>query len=273
MESGVPKAKGLESSMWAKVYHRPYNHSNRFETPRARSYTPPPTTSSTLYANGIVSTGPKSNSTTAALSPLQLFQRFEQACQRLRWKFIDLQNSYARATNPEEAGFTASDAERNFKVDFYEFYAWIEQTLVLVLRIFDVVIPRGEGNGTRGSANHTFHHNVLMAFEDEGNPLHPVLGVGDVHHALWKAKELRNRWKDASEGKQTPPLKMYDLSWVVGQILGGLELGYGLAMVKVQEDMARAAVNGAEDGSTGQTMPGGQDESWDWMVEAMDWES
>lgn len=269
MDATAPKSKGLQSSIWAQAHLRPYNDAPRYNN-RARSYTPPPVASSTASTNGLSTAAPKSGSTT--LSPLQSFQRFEQACQRLRWKFIDLQSSYRRATNPEEAGFTPTDAERNFKVDFHEFYMWIEQALVLLLRIFDVTVPRGEG-GIRGFANHAYHHNVLSAFDDEENPLHAALGTGDVHHALWKAKELRNRWKDAAEGKETPPLKMYDLSWVVGQILGGLELAYGLAGMKVQEDMARQATLGLQETNNGHPNIGGPDESWDWMVETMDWES
>ena len=115
---------------------------------------------------------------------------------------------------------------------------------------------------------HAYHHNVLTALGDEENPLHGVLGRGDVYHALWKAKELRNRWKDAAgEGDGdmvTPPTRMYDLRWILGQILGGLEAAYGLARERVY-------AGGAEMMDGEQERPG---EGWEWMVEeAMDWEA
>ncbi|CAG9942235.1 unnamed protein product, partial [Clonostachys rosea f. rosea IK726] len=152
---------------------------------------------------------------------------------------IDLDNAWRRAQSPGEGGWTPEHAEGNFKVDFYEFYAWIEQALVLLQRIFG----------------------------EEGNPLRGVLGSGEVRHALWKAKELRNRWKDAAAGeKETPPLRMYDLSWIVGNILGGLEAAYRVAAGKVRE------LEEAEKGGSAEATV--EDQGWDWMVEdSMDWEA
>ena len=165
---------------------------------------------------------------------------------------------------PEEFGFTRMDAERNFKVDFHEFYMWIEQAIVLLLHIFGVVISRAGANGG-GVYGHAYHHNVLRALEDEMCPVYGALGHGDVNQALWKAKELRNRWKDAAEGRETPPLKMYDLTWIVTQILSGLEIAYGIAAQQVELEM----------GDESQQQLGdmrGEDE-WEWMVESMDWEA
>ncbi|KAG6050282.1 hypothetical protein E4U17_006532 [Claviceps sp. LM77 group G4] len=220
---------------------------------------------------------------------IQSFRRFEQTCHRLRWKFIDLQSSYDRALRPFEWKFTAQDAERNFKVDFHEFYAWIEQALVFLLLIFGVTVESaawgrgrrdgggggaggggggGGGGARRGggySSSHTYHHNVLKALEDTRNPLHGTLGRGTVIEALWKAKELRNRWKDAAEGKETPPLKLYDLRWIVASILGGLEEAYGLA--------GREVVQGSDLGlGREERSEGGEEDGWEWMVEMMDWE-
>lgn len=113
-----------------------------------------------------------------------------------------------------------------------------------------------------GWSSHAYHHNVLKALDEEGNPLHDTLGSGDVNHALWKAKELRNRWKDAAEGRETPPLKMYDLRWIVTQILGGLEEAYMVAGREVDGDLG-----GGED--VGMVVEDG----WEWMVESMDWEA
>ncbi|KAG5941410.1 hypothetical protein E4U59_001783 [Claviceps monticola] len=227
----------------------------------------------------------KKTSSTATTTPatrssselrIQSFRRFEQTCHRLRWKFIDLQSSYDRALRPLEWKFTAQDAERNFKVDFHEFYAWIEQALVFLLLIFGVTVERaGWGGGARGarrgigfsssSSSHAYHHNVLKALEDTRNPLHGTLGRGTVMEALWKAKELRNRWKDAAEGKETPPLKLYDLRWIVASILGGLEEAYGLA--------GRKVVQGSDLGlGREERSEGGEEDGWEWMVEMMDWE-
>lgn len=275
----MTKQAGLGTSIWASYKPRP-NYNNRsnhtssadssFNTHDQRSRSVPPATHetqqhpSTPAIPGTTPLGTRISSALAApLTPPQAFHRFEQACQRLRWKSLDLEASYKRAMTPEEWAFTAADAERNFKVDFYEFYAWIEQAVVLLLLVFSVTIPREKvlvGGG--GSATHAYHHNVLRALDDEENPLHSVLGAGDVNQALWKAKELRNRWKDAAEGKETPPLKMYDLAWIVSEILTGLEKGYALA----RDEAGRAAAAG-EDGMLG------AEEGWDWMLEAMDWEA
>lgn len=165
---------------------------------------------------------------------------------------------------PEEFGFTPEDADRNFKVDFHEFYSWIEQALVLLLLVFGISVSRSQQNGYTGGWGHAYHHNVLKALEEETCPVYSALGQGDVKQALWKAKELRNRWKDASEGKETPSLKMYDLTWIVTQILSGLEAGYGIATIRVQEDSA--------DGKDVNIADAGEDE-WEWMVETMDWEA
>lgn len=130
---------------------------------------------------------------------------------------------------------------------------------MLLQRIFGVEILPGAGSV------HMYHHNVLRALEDGDNPLHGVLGTGEVIHALWKAKELRNRWKDAAgeEGATTPPLGMYDLGWIMGRILGGLEEAYVVARGRV--DGAAGEMDGVQEM---------QGEGWEWMVEeSMDWEA
>ncbi|KAG6233914.1 hypothetical protein E4U26_000099 [Claviceps purpurea] len=279
-----------------------HNYSTDERQPEARSKSLPPSRleGATAAAAAAASSSPsktppslappspkKKTSSTATTTPaarssselrIQSFRRFEQTCHRLRWKFIDLQSSYDRALRPLEWKFTAQDAERNFKVDFHEFYAWIEQALVFLLLIFGVTVERagwggGAGRVRRGggfsssssSSSHAYHHNVLKALEDTRNPLHGTLGRGTVMEALWKAKELRNRWKDAAEGKETPPLKLYDLRWIVASILGGLEEAYGLA--------GREVVQGSDLGlGREERSEGGEEDGWEWMVEMMDWE-
>lgn len=272
------QANGLNGSMWAPFKQKPRSGSpSKHRQPRqppahdsSRSRSVPPAASATATTPSIPNSTPlgtrTSTTLSAGLTPPQALHRFEQACQRLRWKFLDLEAAYKRALSPEQWAFTPEDAERNFKVDFYEFYAWIEQAIVLLLLVFSVTIPRERSYSSRATADgasssHAYHHNVLRALDEDGNPLHEVLGKGHVNQALWKAKELRNRWKDAAEGKETPPLKMYDLSWIVTEVLRGLEGGYAVARSTVAAE--EIVVDDKEDGGEG----------WDWMVETMDWEA
>lgn len=262
---------GLGASIWANGKSHYSSAASSYQSDyRARSLPPPSIPTATTSAPAPTTPAPVDNPSASAsaapargsrLSPAQAFHRFEQACQRLRWKFLDLQTSYQRAMAPEEYGFTPLDAERNFKIDFHEFYSWIEQAIVLLLHIFGVVVSRAGANGG-GIYGHAYHHNVLKALEDELCPVHGALGRGDVNQALWKAKELRNRWKDAAEGRETPPLKMYDLTWIVNQVLRGLEMAYGIAAQQVEQEMGEVELGDAR----------GEDE-WEWMVESMDWEA
>ncbi|QYT06197.1 hypothetical protein H0G86_013059 [Trichoderma simmonsii] len=254
---------GLGASMWASARRRPYERS--FDN---RSKSMPPVSALPTQPSSEPTAVLPPSASSASLSPIQAFHRFEQACQRLRWKYIDLESSYQRALSPQDYGFSTQDAEVNFKVDFHEFYVRIEQALVFVLLVFGITVPRGSG-GPRSQAAHTYHHNVLKTLEEEDNPLFEALGKGDVNHALWKAKELRNRWKDAAEGRETPPLKMYDLTWIVRQVLGGLEVSYGIAAGRIEQ--LRMEGDGlAENGSASGDAENG--DSWEWMVE-MDWEA
>lgn len=244
--------RGLESSVWA--------------SPAQRAPSLPSRTQSQPQALADAASAPTSPQD-QALARAQALKRFEQTCGRLRWKFIDLESAYSRANASDAWGFAAADAERNFKVDFHEFYVWIEQAVVLLLKVFGTSVERG--TGPAGAAgHHAYHHNVLRALDDAAHPLHCTLGRGDVNHALWKAKELRNRWKDAAEGRETPPLMMYDLNWIVTQAMRGLEAAYEVASARVSDDLAAAHV----EASLVRRQQDAQD-AWDWMVEPMDWEA
>ncbi|VTO84116.1 unnamed protein product [Fusarium graminearum] len=226
--------------------------------------TPAPLPSSIPASTHLPSSAPSSSRLTSS----QAFHRFEQACLRLRWKFADLKNSYERALHPEKFGFSAGDAEKNFKVDFHEFYAWIEQAIVLLLLVFNIEIS-SKRFGMGMKQQHRYHEEVITTLEDAKCPLYEALGSGEVNMALRKAKELRNRWKDAGEGKETPPLKMYDLTWLVGQVLAGLEVGYAIGAKKVETDnQGRSWADDFDD-----EMVMAVDDEWDWMVEPMEWES
>ncbi|KAH8685241.1 hypothetical protein BGZ61DRAFT_455153 [Ilyonectria robusta] len=287
----MTKATGLSDSIWAKGrphVPRPWPASSSSVSLPSIASAPTPSSASASASVTNNSRPPVSASASAPapsghrLTPSQAFHRFEQACQRLRWKFLDLQTSYQRATSPEEHGFTKVDAERNFKVDFHEFYVWIEQAIVLLLLIFGVSISRNAYGGPSLATNfgHAYHHNVLKALEEEGCPVHGALGHGEVNQALWKAKELRNRWKDAAEGRETPPLKMYDLTWIVTMVLCGLEEAYAVAArhvaLELQMETEQTQAQGASsNGNVGNdTASGGEmDDEWEWMVEPMDWEA
>ncbi|RBR14351.1 uncharacterized protein FIESC28_07781 [Fusarium coffeatum] len=280
---------GLKGSIWAvggrsRVQNAP---SQRASSQPSRPPPPPTTTSEpTISAPTEPAVSVQAISTQAMLPPApaplsssnppssrltssQAFHRFEQACQRLRWKYVDLQNSYHRALNPESSGFPVGEAEKNFKVDFHEFYVWIEQALVLLLLVFDIMVPQSSRRGR--DEKHRYHHDVLTTLENKTGPLYEALGKGEVNMALWKAKELRNQWKDVKDGngKETAPLKMYDLTWIVTQILSGLEAGYGLASRKVEMDSRGRSW--ADDFDDEVVMA--EDDQWEWMVEPMDWES
>ncbi|KAK0392018.1 hypothetical protein NLU13_1516 [Sarocladium strictum] len=265
--------KGLGSSIWA-------SRGSSYSSLRSRSVPPAaaapnlhnPTTTTTRLRAAAAPTGD--------LTPAQALHRFEQTCKRLRWKMIDLFQSLERASAPEQWGFEPEEAEMNFKVDFHEAYVWIEQALVFLQLVFGVVIPRGNGgvvgmtNGSIGKpATHAYHHNVLQALADASSPLYATLGKGDVKEALWKAKELRNRWKDAAVAsgagdKDTPPRQMYSVDWIVKTIMLGLEQAYPLARQRVSEE--REKVNGAEEGEVRTEEK--EEEGWNWMMEDGDTE-
>ncbi|KAG9253021.1 uncharacterized protein F5Z01DRAFT_171005 [Emericellopsis atlantica] len=277
-------SKGLKSSIWAAApSHAAYasyqirtptqDHSSRSNRARDNlpsSYSANSTNFSTTGAasSSTVSGTPSSNSTAfttpstsngspaaAALSPARTLHRLEQACLRLRWKSHDLEAAWTRCRHPQEFGFPPNIAEENFKIDFYEFYTWIENALVLIQRIFGIEI--NARSSAVNARNHAYHHNVLLALSDKQSPLHELLGKGEVNIALWKAKELRNRWKDAAEGNESTPLGMYDLTWILGRVLSGLEAGY---------EKAREVASSSEPAASGT-------EDWAWMVDdSMDWE-
>ncbi|OAP60337.1 hypothetical protein AYL99_05339 [Fonsecaea erecta] len=128
------------------------------------------------------------------------------------------------------------DAERQFKIDFYEFYTLLERGLVCLLGVWGIVITASATAGVRTADNdgnddddktgmaskphvahgrtpplskpiigdslsfqgaaHRFHANVLAALDHAANPLHGVLGTGPARAYIGVAKEFRNKWKD-----------------------------------------------------------------------------
>lgn len=144
---------------------------------------------------------------------------------RLRWKAELLMVSYFKAleiyqANDQRNGSEeshkalAQQAESMFKIDFFEFYTFLERYITICLATFGVSvsasIPRENFNAlryitnpdlqrTRPLASHAFHANLLEALDDEKCPLHDSLGAQDVRIQLGLAKDYRNAWKDADE--------------------------------------------------------------------------
>ncbi|KAK1654999.1 hypothetical protein BDP81DRAFT_308742 [Colletotrichum phormii] len=237
-------------------------------------------------------------------SSQQEFKRYIQIVRRLKWKLPYLSHGYhhaiARPGSPLYGGETdAEEAELMFKLDFYEYYMLLERALVHLMGVFGITISRDgwvttttmtkQGNGTQ-QATHTYHQNVIAALEKEDNPLHEALGSGEVVFQLLRAKELRNRWKYAEDpadpdGKGnagrpvgasmaareragTAPLESYDLDRIFRYIFAGFDAGYAVAEQWVQAEMG---VGGGQ-GDGGGVVEMEEDE-FDFMVEAMDWEA
>lgn len=180
-----------------------------------------------------------------------------------------------------------------FKLDFFEYYMLLERALVHLMGVFGVKITGAfarsaagtNGNGHPAQSDHRFHANVLDALDDPRNPLHPVLGAGDARYALARAKELRNRWKNADEpdsvvvaAPKARPLEDYDLERILESIFAGLEGAYVIAERYVAGVRALAAERGAAvPGTNGAGAPDGggvaEEAQWEFMVDAMDWEA
>ena len=156
---------------------------------------------------------------------------------RLKWKSHLLVASHQRVTqamqgpSPGIHNLSATEAETMFKLDFFEYYVLLERVILHLLGVFNIAVSSDLGkdgsNHTDSSGtinvptndapiigssyydrtyyHHRFHANVLQALDRPSNPLHAVLGKGDVRYYLGIAKESRNRWKDAEE-EQAPGL-------------------------------------------------------------------
>lgn len=215
---------------------------------------------------------------------------------RLRWKLPFLAEGYRLATQSIENGVSEAEiahAEIMFKIDFHEYYSLLERAIVHLLGVFNIAISSaaaqyrpgntngsGENGSTRGVGIHRYHANVLQALQEETTPLTPILGSGHVNALLWKAKELRNRWKTADmtrearendpferRGKEVPPLARFDFDEIFMGIFEGLEIAYVRARDHVE--MCRRPGEGEGDGEVMMD----SEEDWRFMVEGMDWEA
>lgn len=251
----------------------------------------------------------------------------------MKWKHPFLDQAYHLATG---AAPDVAEAELMFKIDFHEYYGMLERALVHLQLVFGIVIsgqhrdlgrlaPAGEGREPPAAASagatgagaagdrprryaHSYHANVLAALDNPTNPLHGTLGSLDVRRALSRAKDLRNRWKnadetaDAGDGANGPaaddatngvsrttvtvlpngkhvahlPLESYDLSNILSVVHEALDRAYLVADDYVQRLLAQAAAAGGA-GSDGQSLADSsepaEEDQWEFFVDAMDWEA
>ncbi|RAL13420.1 uncharacterized protein BO97DRAFT_343024 [Aspergillus homomorphus CBS 101889] len=242
-------------------------------------------------------------STSAASENLSRYQKIRH---RLEWKLKHLVDGYRQATS------TAADAtveklafaEQMFKLDFYEYYSYLERGIVHLLLVFGLRVsgssasssgPRrrwgddDDEDSNRGGYTHRYHANVLDALRDPDSPFYEVLGSGERFAQLQKAKELRNRWKYADmtpeERERDPqtwraaykawkdartPLARYDFDHMLIQILKGLAEAAELAQQRLDEVSRRAGEDTDDDSDSDDS---DVSDEYDFMVDAMDWEA
>lgn len=314
---------GLAASRWAKPRLSTSTYYSSISDRPARLDVP---TSSTTNPSNTSPQPATSNATqpAASRSSLDELARYTKIVRRLKWKLPYLASAYQQAVNrtgrdPAEV----DEAELMFKLDFFEYYMLLERALVHLLGVFGITIsrgafiergnnvgregnspgPTGGGSGTASGSNsngtasprysHRYHANVLEALDDTGNPLNPVLGIGDVRQQLARAKDLRNRWKNADDAgnaggrdrgkpRVSAPLESYDLERILGAVFDGFDRAFvvaeqfvggrggggdGSGNDSMDMDMRDAVANDAVDWTVT------EEEQWEFMVEAMDWEA
>ncbi|KAJ4303337.1 hypothetical protein N0V90_002230 [Kalmusia sp. IMI 367209] len=166
---------------------------------------------------------------------------------------VGLRYAFIRATNSKQA-------ESMFKVDFFEFYTFLERYISTSLEIMGVHVsgaaPRTNVNAlkyitnpelrqSRPQALHAFHANLLEALDDTKCPLHASLGNQEVRIQLGLAKDYRNAWKDADEkavqtnghGKDEEPRKKVrledlDLDTMLRYLLAGCEHAHDIVQAR-----------------------------------------
>ncbi|KAF2676634.1 hypothetical protein K458DRAFT_321685 [Lentithecium fluviatile CBS 122367] len=195
---------------------------------------------------------------------------------RLQWKAQSLVASYIRARDIVNAGVqqngqphmreeleyafmlgtNSEQAERMFKVDFFEFYALLERYIVVCLGIVGVHVseaPRVNVNvlvyitnpvlqRTRPDAMHSFHANMLEALDEPSCPLHTSLGGREVRIQLGHAKDYRNAWKDADDAGRSDETRRklpdFDLHQMLYHILDGCAKAHGVVQGQATPDLS-----------------------------------
>lgn len=282
---------GLQNSRWALRDGR----SSSVPAPHRRPPAESPHASSRTITVRLDRTPSGAKSATADLA------RYSKIVRRMKWKLPFLDMAYQQATSgSSEHGTFSAEAELMFKLDFFEYYMLCERALVHLQSVFGIVISRGTVtdaknlavDGSAKTATHRFHANVLEALDKKENPLHEFLGTGDVRRQLAKAKDLRNRWKNADDGdteatgrryrQASPaPLATYDLASILASIHGGLDRAFIFTRNFVATETNETETE--EPTSTKVSLSGTsainadsglrEEDEWDFMVEAMDWEA
>ncbi|GAP83998.1 putative fungal specific transcription factor [Rosellinia necatrix] len=287
--------KGLAASRWAsdlpRVTSWPRPPPPRTYPPIRTTATTTPSSSSHPTSRNFINTSPGLNSRNdQPSSPAQQLSRFLKIVARLKWKIPFLEIGYATAVDRVGKPQQEIDAnEIHFKLDFHEFYMLIERALVHLMGVYGIVIyaqcdPNGNGYGVGNapdhdlgafrdrSQRHSYHENVLLALGDPANPLHGTLGREDVRKQFARAKELRNRWKNADDANacrfMPAPLEAYNLKQILQTILLALEQAYF-----VTEQFVRQQTPGVDQNEPVSTADWTTDsDDWEFMVDAMDWE-
>ncbi|OIW29451.1 hypothetical protein CONLIGDRAFT_327105 [Coniochaeta ligniaria NRRL 30616] len=296
---------GLADSRWAPKYNHAITYT---KSTRSSNYGSSTTTETTTKST--------TTATTPQPAPARLpasyneLTRYTKIVRRLKWKLPYLASGYRQAVDRvgphADHQSRAQEAELMFKIDFFEYYMLIERALVHLLGVFGISVSPSfsrhhykseTGTGTPDAGYyHRYHANVLEALDSPENPLHEVLGVGEVRRQLWRAKDLRNRWKNVDdpaaaggEGRngnykgaavESAPLESYDLEHILVIIFEGFDRAFIVAEQYVLEEMQRGRAveggdgeNGAVDVMDGFEMAATEEEQWEFMVEAMDWEA
>jgi len=186
-------------------------------------------------------------------------------------------------TNPNTHTQTAR--ETMFRLDFYEFYALLERLLVLLLCACGIAARRNSLSLSNSNSNpgitgtHRFHANVLAALEREDCPLREALGRGEARRQLARAKEFRNRWKDADgQGEvqeQVAGLDGEGLHGMLEAVLEGVRGARGVVEGLVVQGSGDGAVRRREDGAGGVLEDQDlemDDVPWEAVEDAMDWD-
>jgi hypothetical protein len=267
------------------------------------------TTKTTTYYSSISdlpSSGaaPTSNGSTGSRSSLDELTRYTKIVRRLKWKLPYLAAGYQQAVDqagPDQAN--VAEAELMFKLDFFEYYMLLERALVHLLGVFGISVSRefsqrhlqalavereirtGQPGTINSRSSHRYHANVLEALDNIDNPLHAALGTGDVRRQLARAKDLRNLWKNADDAGAKPvqitstaaSLESYDLERILTTIFAGFDQGFVIAEQYVLEERRTSTSGGGDmnmrDANGAPQWTVTDEEQWEFMVDAMDWES
>jgi len=234
------------------------------------------------------------------------------------------------------------ETEQMFKLDFFEYYMLIERALVHLLGVFGITVSKngfvtstpfasqttpsnrttnglsqsGWNTANNGGSSHRYHANVIEALDNPQNPLHKILGKGEVRKALQRAKDLRNRWKTAADEdeyesdrenrgshadtqrmgpKKVPaPLESYRLPEILKFIFFGFDQAFLVAEgfvlgtnSNMNGDTSSDVVTGSSQNLGSGAVPdinmtdddrlaewaASEEDPWDFMVDAMDWEA